>query len=329
VPAIHQLAGTKARATNLLGISVRPYTSVEFMPDLSTQHLQTEARNPRTAEMDTLPVEELARVLHAENYAVAEAVGQALPEIANAIEVITERLKRGGRLLYIGAGTSGRLGVLDASECPPTFGVEPDTVWGIIAGGDTALRSSIEGAEDDPNAGARALQDARIQTEDVVVGIAASGRTPYVIGALEYARSIGTFTVAVVNVQPSALESVADLTIAVVTGPEALTGSTRLKAGTAQKMVLNLLSTGAMVRLGKTYGNLMVDVKATNEKLRDRAIRIVTAASGCDPEAARVALDQCEWHAKIAIVMLRSDTGADEARTRLARSGGFVRAALE
>jgi N-acetylmuramic acid 6-phosphate etherase len=295
----------------------------------STAHLQTEARNPRTAEMDTLPVEELARILHAENYEVADAVGQALPEIASAIEVITERLKRGGRLLYIGAGTSGRLGVLDASECPPTFGVEAETVWGIIAGGDTALRSSIEGAEDDPDAGMRALQEANAKAEDVVVGIAASGRTPYVIGALEYARSKGAFTVAVVNVKPSAMEQTADLTIAAVTGSEALTGSTRLKAGTAQKMVLNLLSTGAMVRLGKTYGNLMVDVKATNEKLRERAIRIVTEASGHAPEAARSALEQCGWHAKTAIVMLRSGLSAEAAKARLTQAGGFVRAALE
>lgn len=292
------------------------------------QSLSTEARNPRTAEMDRLPPEELARALHAENHAVADAVDAALPQIGRAIGEIADRMARGGRLFYIGAGTSGRIGVLDASECPPTFGVEPEQVCGIIAGGDTALRSSIEGAEDDPAAGARDLRERGLRADDVVVGIAASGRTPYVIGALNAAREAGAFTVAVVNVAPSEMERAADLTIAAVTGPEALTGSTRLKAGTAQKMVLNLLSTGAMVRLGKTYGNLMVDVRASNEKLRDRATRIVVAATGASREDARAALERCDWNAKTAIVSLRLGVGPEEAEARLKGAGGFVRRAV-
>jgi len=293
-----------------------------------TPPLQTEGRNPRTLEMDRLSVEELARCLHRENYTVTEAVEAALPQIAQAIDVIAKRLSAGGRLFYVGAGTSGRLGVLDASECPPTFGVEPEMVQGIIAGGDTALRSSIEGAEDVREKGAEDLRARGVQAEDVVAGIAASGRTPYVIGALDAARQAGAFAIAVVNVRPATMEAVADLTIATITGPEALTGSTRLKAGTAQKMILNLLSTGAMVRLGKTYGNLMVDVRATNEKLRDRAVRIVTAATDADAGQAQAALEQTDWHAKTAIVLLRLGVTPEEAAARLRRAGGFVRDAL-
>lgn len=292
------------------------------------QNLQTEQRNPRTMEMDRLSVEELAHVLHAENYLVAEAVERALPQIAQAIGVIAERLRKGGRLFYIGAGTSGRLGVLDASECPPTFGVSPEMVQAIIAGGDTALRNSVEGAEDESEAGAADLRERGVGDRDVVVGIAASGRTPYVLGALQAARAIGAYTIAVVNTRPAEMEAAADLTIAALTGPEALAGSTRLKAGTAQKMILNLLSTGAMVRLGKTYGNLMVDVQATNAKLRDRATRIVMAAAGVEREAAQVALERAGWRAKTAIVMLRLQVSPEEAEARLAEAGGFVRRAV-
>jgi len=290
--------------------------------------LQTEARNPNTTEMDLLAAEDLARALHRENYAVANAVEKELPAIGQVIELIASSIAKGGRVFYVGAGTSGRIGVLDASECPPTFGVEPGLFQGIIAGGDVALRSSIEGAEDHPSAGAADLHSHGVKTGDVVVGIAASGRTPYVIGALDAAREAGAATIAVVNVHPSAMERHADLTIAAVVGPEALTGSTRLKAGTAQKMVLNLLSTGAMVRLGKTYGNLMVDVRATNEKLRDRAIRIVCAATSAAEEEARAALERTEWNAKTAIVMIRLEVTPDEAVARLEASGGFVRRAI-
>jgi N-acetylmuramic acid 6-phosphate etherase len=296
---------------------------------VNTQNLQTEGRNLNTMEMDNLSVEELAQVLHNENFLVAEAVQQALPQIAKAIEIITDRLQQGGRLFYIGAGTSGRIGVLDASECPPTFGVEPELIQGIIAGGDTALRNSIEGAEDDPEQGAKDLRERNLSSRDVVVGIAASGRTPYVIGALKAARDCGSPAIAVVNVSPSEMERSADLTIAAVTGPEALTGSTRLKAGTAQKLVLNLISTGVMVRLGKTYGNLMVDVRASNEKLKDRAIRIVIAATGAERSQAAQALEGTGWHAKSAIVQLKLGVSPQEAASRLGKAQGYVRRAVE
>jgi len=253
------------------------------MPAHDTSGLETERRNPETADIDSLQTGDFVRVLHAQNFRVAEAVSAALPAISTAIEVIADRLERGGRLFYMGAGTSGRIGVLDASECPPTFGVSAEMVQGIIAGGDSALRNSIEGAEDDSEAGEKEIPARGVRPVDVVVGIAASGRTPYVIGAIRGAKAAGAYTIAVVNVSRSRLESEADLTITAVTGPEAITGSTRLKAGTAQKMILNLLSTGAMVRLGKTYGNLMVDVAATNDKLKERAILIVMEAAGVGP----------------------------------------------
>ena len=291
--------------------------------------LQTEARNPNTLELDTLPPVELARALHAENYTVAAAIEPILPQIGEALEEIDRRLREGGRMYYFGAGTSGRLGVLDASECPPTFGVAPDLVQGVIAGGDHALRNSIEGAEDDPSAGAAEVRSRGIRSIDVVVGIAASGRTPWVIGALRAARDAGAFTLAITNVMPSTMEAAADVTLAAVTGPEPVTGSTRMKAGTAQKMILNLLSTGAMILGGKTYGNLMVDVKATNEKLRDRAQRIVMEATGVDRDAALKALEKSDWHAKTAIIVLLRGQNPAEAREQLELAGGFVRRALE
>jgi len=299
------------------------------IPKEDLARLETEARNPRTAELDALSTQELVKTLHAENYAVMEAVEKVLPQVAQVVDILAERLGRGGRLFYVGAGTSGRLGVLDASECPPTFGVAPELVQGLIAGGQKALTSSIEGAEDDPATGARDLEACNVTADDVVVGIAASGRTPYVIGALEAARRLGAVTVAVINVSGAALSRYADITLAAITGPEALTGSTRLKAGTAQKLILNLLTTGAMVRLGKVYGNLMVDVKATNTKLRDRAARIVMAAAGVDRAAAETALQQADGHAKTAIVMLRLGVSAQEAARRLKAAHGWVRAALE
>jgi len=291
--------------------------------------LETEARNARTAELDRLSTPELLRVLHAENYSVADAVAAALPQVAQVVDILAERLARGGRLLYVGAGTSGRLGVLDASECPPTFGVEPTLVQGIIAGGLTALTTSIEGAEDSPETGARDIRARNVAANDVVVGIAASGRTPYVIGALDAARAVGAATAVVVNVSDSALSRHADITLAAVTGPEALTGSTRMKAGTAQKLILNLLTTATMVRLGKVYGNLMVDMRATNAKLRDRAVRLVMAAADADRLQAERALEQCNWRCKTAIVMLRLHASAEVAEQRLNESGGWVRAAIE
>lgn len=278
--------------------------------------------------LDQLPTGELVAALHAENLAAFEAVQSALPQVAQVVDILADRLARGGRLFYVGAGTSGRLGVLDASECPPTFGVSAEWVQGIIAGGQTALTTSIEGAEDSPETGASDLRERGVTALDVVVGIAASGRTPYVLGALNAAREIGAVRVAVVNVSESVLSDSADITLAAVTGPEALTGSTRLKAGTAQKLILNLLTTATMVRLGKVYSNLMVDVKATNVKLRDRAERIVMAATGADREAATTALQACAWHCKTAIVMLSLGVDAREATARLEEAGGWVRAAL-
>jgi len=289
----------------------------------------TEARNPRTAALDLLEGEDLARALHGENHLVAPAIDPELPAIGRAIELIASHLDQGGRLLYVGAGTSGRIGVLDASECPPTFGVDPDTVQAIIAGGEAAIRFSVEGAEDDRNAGARAVWDQAVGPLDVVVGIAASGRTPYVLGALEAARQAGAATIAVVNVRPSEMERAADLAIAAVTGAEPVAGSTRMKAGTAQKMVLNLLSTGAMARIGRIYGNLMVDVRPTNAKLRDRAARIVMEAAGATREAAERALEEADWEVKTAIVMAARRVDAGEARRLLASSRGRLRPVLE
>jgi N-acetylmuramic acid 6-phosphate etherase len=291
--------------------------------------LETETRNPNTTDLDRLPTPELVRALHAENYGVADAVAATLPQVALVVDVLAERLPRGGRLFYVGAGTSGRLGVLDASECPPTFGVEPTLVQGIIAGGLTALTTSIEGAEDSPATGAVDLHAREVGANDVVVGIAASGRTPYVVGALDAARAVGAATAAVVNVSDSMLSRHADITMAAITGPEALTGSTRLKAGTAQKLILNLLTTATMVRLGKVYGNLMVDVRATNVKLRDRAVRIVMAAAAADPVKAEIALAACDWRPKTAIVMLRLQVSAAEAERRLAAANGWVRTAID
>ena len=296
------------------------------MEELS--RLETEERNPRTSEMDRLDALELVTVIHAENQFVLQAVEKTLPEVANVVDVIAERLAEGGRLFYVGAGTSGRLGVLDASECPPTFGIDPSIVQGIIAGGSVALTTSIEGAEDSPEIGANDLRDRGVSNRDIVVGIAASGRTPYVIGALDAARDAGAFTVALVNVSNSELSRHADRTLEAVTGAEALTGSTRLKAGTAQKLILNLLTTGAMIRLGKVYGNLMVDVKASNVKLKDRAVRIVVAATGVSRSEAAQALESSKGSAKTAIVMLKLGVSPERARESLDASGGSVRIAI-
>jgi N-acetylmuramic acid 6-phosphate etherase len=290
--------------------------------------LETEQQNPRCRDLDILSTGELVSVLHAENHTIAKVVDSVLPDIARVVDEIAGRLARGGRLLYVGAGTSGRLGVLDASECPPTFGVERDLVQGVIAGGQDALTRSIEGAEDKPETGGRDLGGRRVTQQDVVVGIAASGRTPYVIGALDQARRIGAFTVAVVNVSDAQMAQHADITIAAVTGPEAITGSTRLKAGTAQKLILNLISTAVMVKLGKVYGNLMVDVTATNRKLQDRACRIVMHVTQVDRTRAEHALQQSGGHAKTAIVMIQLGLSAEQAAHVLSVAGGHLRKAL-
>jgi len=286
--------------------------------------LETELRNPRTMDLDQLPTAELVKRMHEENIAAFTAVEKVLPQVTQVVDIVVERLERGGRLFYVGAGTSGRLGVLDASECPPTFGVPKDLIQGLIAGGDTALRNSIEGAEDDAAFGARDLAARDITSKDVVVGIAASGRTPYVIGALDAARAAGAFPVAIANVSHSLLAPHADIVIEAVTGPEVVTGSTRLKAGTAQKLILNLITTAAMVRLGKVYSNLMVDVRASNVKLRDRAARIIMSATDADRPTAERALFAADGQVKTAIVMILRDVSAQEATVLLDASDGWV-----
>jgi N-acetylmuramic acid 6-phosphate etherase len=291
--------------------------------------LPTEQRNPATADIDTLPTIELVRRLNEQDATVAAAVGKALLAISEAIDAIAARLRAGGRLVYIGAGTSGRLGVLDASECPPTFNTPPGLVVGLIAGGDLALRHPVEALEDRPEEGVRALQEIDLAARDAVVGIAASGRTPFVVGALAHARQVGAKTISLSNVTGSAIARHADIEIAAVTGPEPVTGSTRMKAGTAQKMVLNMLTTGTMVKLGKTYGNLMVDVQATNDKLRDRAIRIVAAATDLPRGEAADLLTSAGNDVKTAIVMRLLGVAPDDASRRLADAGGVVRDAVE
>jgi len=299
----------------------------EFDP-ASLGKLATEARNPASEGLDQLSTVEMLGVIHAADRSVAEAVGAEIPNIAEAVDAIAGRVKDGGRLFYIGAGTSGRLGVLDASECPPTFGVSPELVQGIIAGGDTALRTSIEGAEDDASLGIADLQHAGFTSKDALVGIAASGRTPYVLGAIGHARSLGALTVGLSCVPGSALAAAAEIAISPVTGAEVLTGSTRMKAGTATKLVLNMLSTGVMVRTGYVYGNLMVNVQTTNAKLVDRAGRIVSAITGLDRDAAGRLLQEA-GSVKCAVVMFKLGLSRDAAEKRLAAADGNLRRALE
>lgn len=288
--------------------------------------LTTEARNPRTTHIDELPTVEMLAVINDEDAGVAAAVRAELAQIARAVDGIAERFARGGRLFYIGAGTSGRLGVLDASECPPTFSVPPTLVQGLIAGGDSALRRSSEHSEDSREEGARDLAAAGFGSADTLVGIAASGRTPYVLGALEYARTLGALTIGLSCVAGSPVASTAEIAITPVTGPEVLTGSTRLKAGTATKLVLNMISTGVMIRTGATYGNLMVNVQPTNAKLVDRAERIIATAAGCDAEAARRLLAEA-GSVKTAILM-HAGLSREEAESRLAAAGGILSQAM-
>jgi N-acetylmuramic acid 6-phosphate etherase len=291
-------------------------------------HLLTEARNPASMNLDELTLLELVRLMNGEDAKVSPAVAAEAEHIARAIEVIAERIRGGGRLVYVGAGTSGRLGVLDASECPPTFRTPPGMVVGLIAGGPPALTTAVEGAEDRPEFAERDLKAIELATTDALVGIATSGRTPYVVAALRYARSIGAYAVGLACVPDSELRGEADLMITPLVGPEVLTGSTRLKAGTATKMVLNMLSTGAMVRLGKTYGNLMVDLRATNTKLRSRANRIVRHFTGLSREAAEELIRTCDWEVKTALVVHQANVDPGRARELLHQAGGQVRAAL-
>ena len=296
------------------------------LDDLS--RLPTEASNPATQNLDRLTTLDLVRTLHEADYDVLTAIEAELPKIAIAIDGIVAWLERDGRLFYQGAGTSGRLGVLDASECPPTFNTRQDMVQGLIAGGDAALRRSIESAEDDEAQGRRDLESHGFSSCDVLVGIAASGRTPYVLGGMKYARDVGALTIGLSCVPGSALSQAGDLAITPATGPEAVAGSTRMKAGTAIKMVLNMLSTGAMVRLGYVFGNLMVNVQPMNEKLRDRATRIIATVTGLGYNEA-AALLQSAGSVKAAIVMQRLGLDRSEAEKRLAAAHGRLRQALE
>jgi N-acetylmuramic acid 6-phosphate etherase len=295
-------------------------------PELA--QLLTEARNPASEHLDELPTLTMLEVMNDEDAKVAGAVRAELGNIARAVDEIAARFSRGGRLFYIGAGTSGRLGVLDASECPPTFSVSADLVQGMIAGGDRALRLSSEHSEDSREEGARDLAAAGFAVEDTLVGIAASGRTPYVLGALEYAKALRALTIGLTCVPGSAIARVVDIAITPATGAEVLTGSTRMKAGTATKLVLNMLSTGVMVKTGATYGNLMVNVRPTNAKLVDRAQRIVAAATGCSQVESERLLADAGMHVKTAIVMGKLAVAREAAEARLAASGGVLRAAL-
>ncbi|MGW3415327.1 N-acetylmuramic acid 6-phosphate etherase [Streptomyces sp. NPDC000888] len=290
--------------------------------------LTTEAFRPELAEIDQLPTVEIARLMNGEDATVPTAVAARLPLIAAAIDDIAERMSRGGRLIYAGAGTAGRLGVLDASECPPTFNTAPSEVVGLIAGGPSAMVTSIEGAEDSKELAARDLTELALTSDDTVVGVSASGRTPYAIGAVEHARARGALTIGLSCNADSALAAAADHGIEVVVGPELLTGSTRLKAGTAQKLVLNMLSTITMIRLGKTYGNLMVDVRASNEKLRARSRRIVSLATGATDEEIEQALAATDGEVKNAILTILGGVDGPTAARLLEESHGHLRAAL-
>ncbi len=294
--------------------------------DLST--LGTEQRNARTNELDSMSVAETLAVMNSEDQSVALAVREALPEIGRAVELIADSLRRGGRLIYLGAGTSGRIGLLDAVECPPTFSTSPGQVLALLAGGSRAFLTAAEGAEDSPGSAIADIDSAEVDDRDTVVGLAASGRTPYVLAGLDRARERGAATVSVACNRNATCSAHADIAIEVETGPEVLTGSTRLKAGTAQKLVCNMLSTAAMVQIGKTFQNLMIDMRPTNAKLVDRAERIVAAAADVDQQTASTVLDTADGDAKVATIMLATGVDAAEANLRLAAAEGFVRRAI-
>ena len=298
-----------------------------LLQTLST--LITEQQNPNSMHVDSLSALEIVQLMNKEDKQVPLAIEKCLPQIAQAVECIVAAFQQGGRLVYIGAGTSGRLGVLDASECPPTFGVSPEMVKGIIAGGERALRHPIEGAEDSKTHAVVDLQTIQFSSKDVLVGIAASGRTPYVIGALEYAKSLGSVTVSIASNPNSAMANIVDIAIDTVVGPEVLTGSSRLKSGTAQKLVLNMLTTASMILMGKCYQNLMVDVQASNEKLKARAIRIVMQATDCDKALAEETLKQADQNAKLAIMMILSGLDRAQAEALLEKHHGKLQLALK
>lgn len=293
------------------------------------QKIATEQRNPNTMNIDTLSTLEMVKLINREDHRVADAVGEVTDKIAQAVDVIAEKLAAGGRLIYCGAGTSGRLGILDAVECPPTYSTDPETVQALMAGGYGAIFKAVEGAEDSKELGVQDMQNIHFGPKDVLVGIAASGRTPYVMGCMEYAKQLGAPTVAVTCCPGSELDRFADIGIAPAPGPEVVTGSTRMKSGTAQKMVLNMLSTGAMIKLGKVYGNLMVDVKPSNEKLIRRCVTIVCSAAECTEAEATKALEACDYRPKVAIVMVLRGVDAETACAMLQKAEGRIAKVLE
>ena len=296
---------------------------------LNLKNMSTETRNQNTMNLDIMSPLEVVTVMNQEDARVPEAIKPALPNIAQCVTWAIESIEAGGRIIYMGAGTSGRLGVLDAVECPPTFGVSPDVVVGLIAGGEKAFVKAVEGAEDSRELGHDDLVNIGLQKRDIVIGIAASGRTPYVLGGLAYAQEVGCHTVGISCNPGSAVGAAAELAIEVVPGPECLTGSTRLKSGTCQKLILNMISTATMVGCGKAYQNLMVDVMQTNEKLVVRAQNIVMEATGCDRETAKEKIGLAGGNAKTAITMILADCGAEEAKARLAKAKGHVREAIK
>ncbi|KRA96696.1 N-acetylmuramic acid 6-phosphate etherase [Devosia sp. Root685] len=296
-----------------------------LMAELET--LVSEARNPDTVGIDLMSTRDVLAAMNREDNKVPQAVEKVLPEITAAVDKIVDAFRHGGRLIYMGAGTSGRLGVLDASECPPTFGVPPEMVVGLIAGGDHALRHPIEGAEDSPEEGRKDLERIKLEARDVVVGIAVSGRTPYVIGGLDYAKSVGSTTVALSCNPDSTIARQAEIAISPVVGPEAVTGSTRLKSGTAQKLVLNMLTTASMIRIGKTYQNLMVDLSVSNKKLEARAIRILVEVANCSTDEAEHLLVTAGNNVKLAILMALTGMDRPTAELALEKSEGFLRRA--
>ena len=293
------------------------------------QKIATEQRNPNTMNIDTLSTLDMVKLINREDHRVADAVGEVTDKIAQAVDVIAEKLAAGGRLIYCGAGTSGRLGILDAVECPPTYSTDPETVQALMAGGYGAIFKAVEGAEDSKELGVEDMKNIHFCQKDVLVGIAASGRTPYVRGCMEYAKQLGAPTVAVTCCPGSELDQFADIGIAPAPGPEVVTGSTRMKSGTAQKMVLNMLSTGAMIKLGKVYGNLMVDVKPSNEKLIRRCVTIVCSAAECTEAEATQALEACGYRPKVAIVMVLRGVNADTACAMLQKAEGRIAKVLE
>lgn len=296
---------------------------------INLSQMVTESRNPASAHIDTLPTLDVLTVINSEDKNVPLAVEAQLPQIAKLVDRVVEAFANGGRLIYCGAGTSGRLGILDASECPPTYGTPREQVIGLIAGGHTAILQAVENAEDNPEMGKQDLCNLDFNSRDVLVGIAASGRTPYVLGAMAYARSLGA-TVAAISCNPgSEMSQVADIAIEPLVGPEVVTGSSRMKAGTAQKLILNMITTGAMIRSGKVYSNLMVDVEATNAKLVQRQVNIVVEATECSPQEAENALNECQRHCKTAIVMILGGLSAQQAGAVLSKNKGFIRKALQ